>query len=358
MESDHYQHHSIIRTHSIPSGILDDLASRFIINVPESQRKDIIRICFQCELAYWFYLDFYVENNGSHTYKGLSTCTMREFSEHMFRHIGFLREHVGQMEEILENWKVYKLAVPTYGAIILNHDLSHILLVRGFWSKTSWGFPKGKVNEDEPPHTCAIREVLEETGFNIAPLLHKDEYLEIVVHDRTTRLYIIHGVSMNTDFKPRTRNEIRDVKWFPLVDLPANKKEQISKHLGLTHSGLYKVMPFIKNIRQWISGYIQIRQQEKFRPTVLSRQTSTESNNKSKNAPSHSKNNHHYNNNSNNTSNIGTPQSLRKKKEKKTSVTSIKESKSVDDFCPKAWINFHVKRNELIHAMQSTPGWP
>nr|ACO14725.1 mRNA-decapping enzyme 2 [Caligus clemensi] len=336
------------RSRGLPSGILDDLGSRFIINVPESQRKDIIRICFQLELAYWFYLDFYVENNLRHTYEGLSSCSMREFSEHMFRHIGFLREHVDQVGEILEEWKIYKLAVPTYGAIILNTDLTHILLVRGFWSKTSWGFPKGKVNEDEPPYTCAIREVLEETGYNIAPLLHKDQYLEIDVHDRTTRLYIVHGVPMTTEFKPRTRNEIRDVKWFPLVDLPANKKEQISKHLGLTHSGLYKVMPFIKHIRQWISDYIQRRQQEKFRPTIISRQTSSESGGKGRNGPTPSK---IYHNNGS-----GTPQSSRKKKERKISVHSSSSipSKGIDGFCPKAWSNFHFKRNELIKAMQAT----
>eukprot|EP00096_Caligus_rogercresseyi_P004418 TRINITY_DN18674_c0_g1_i1.p1 TRINITY_DN18674_c0_g1~~TRINITY_DN18674_c0_g1_i1.p1 ORF type:complete len:337 (-),score=65.42 TRINITY_DN18674_c0_g1_i1:79-1089(-) len=329
------------RSPTLPSGILDDLGSRFIINVPESQRKDIIRICFQLELAYWFYLDFYVENNGSHNYKGLSSCSMRDFCDNMFRHIGFLREHVDKVGDILENWKVYKFAVPTYGAIILNQDLTHILLVRGYWSKTSWGYPKGKVNEDEPPHTCAIREVLEETGYNIAPLLHKDEYLEIDVHDRTTRLYIIPGVPMSTEFKPRTRNEIRDVKWFPLVDLPTNKKEQIAKHLGLTHSGLYKVMPFIKHIRQWISNYIQRVQEEKFRPTILSRQTSSESNSKVKILPKHPHG--------------ATPQSSRKKKERKASVCSSKESWTIDDFCPKSWTNFHFKRNELLHAIQSHP---
>lgn len=26
-------------------------------------------------------------------------------------------------------------------------------------AKSGWGFPKGKVNEDEAPHDCAVREV-------------------------------------------------------------------------------------------------------------------------------------------------------------------------------------------------------
>ena len=35
------------RHHSIPLEILDDLGSRFIINLPDCMRKDLIRICFQ-----------------------------------------------------------------------------------------------------------------------------------------------------------------------------------------------------------------------------------------------------------------------------------------------------------------------
>lgn len=34
-----------------------------------------------------------------------------------------------------------------------------VLLVQGYLAKSGWGFPKGKVNEDEAPHDCAVREV-------------------------------------------------------------------------------------------------------------------------------------------------------------------------------------------------------
>ena len=37
--------------------------SRFIINIPEEERQDLIRIFFQIELAHWFYLDFYCQEN-------------------------------------------------------------------------------------------------------------------------------------------------------------------------------------------------------------------------------------------------------------------------------------------------------
>lgn len=49
--------------------------SRFIINIPEEERQDLIRIFFQIELAHWFYLDFYCEENAD-----LKQCGIKEFS--------------------------------------------------------------------------------------------------------------------------------------------------------------------------------------------------------------------------------------------------------------------------------------
>lgn len=77
----------------------------------------------------------------------------------LFQHIPFLKVHLATIDKILESWKQYKLTVPTYGAILLSEDLTHVLLVQSYWAKSSWGFPKGKVNENEDPIHCATREV-------------------------------------------------------------------------------------------------------------------------------------------------------------------------------------------------------
>lgn len=77
----------------------------------------------------------------------------------VFQHIPFLKPHSKNLESILEQWRDYKQAVPTYGAILLNEDLSQVLLVQSYWARSSWGFPKGKVNEEEDPIRCAAREV-------------------------------------------------------------------------------------------------------------------------------------------------------------------------------------------------------
>ncbi|KAJ1503646.1 mRNA-decapping enzyme subunit 2 [Coelomomyces lativittatus] len=38
--------------------VIDDLAARFIINVPNAELASIERICFQIEQAHWYYQDF------------------------------------------------------------------------------------------------------------------------------------------------------------------------------------------------------------------------------------------------------------------------------------------------------------
>nr|XP_012220436.1 PREDICTED: m7GpppN-mRNA hydrolase [Linepithema humile] len=235
--------------HTVPSDILDDLSSRFIINVPEEERKDLVRICFQIELAHWFYLDFYcTEENPK-----LKSCSMKEFATHIFKHIPFLKPHVQHIDAVLEQWREYKQNVPTFGAIVLNEDMTKVLLVQSYWAKNSWSFPKGKVNEDEEPLHCAIREVLEETGFDISNLIDKNEYIESVINDQVIRLYIITGVQKDTKFEPKTRKEIKNVDWFAVADLPNNKKDMTPKmKIGVGPNAFFMVVPFVKRVKRWI----------------------------------------------------------------------------------------------------------
>jgi len=238
------------RNHSIPLDILDELAARFIIPMREEERADLVRVCFLIEQAHWFYIDFYV-NESQHKLAGSS---MKEFAAHIFQHIPFLRQHVDRVDEIVDEWKEYKLAVPTYGAIILNTYMDKVLLVQGFWAKASWGFPKGKVNEDEPPSQCAVREVMEETGFDISEYLEEDEWLEMNINDHTVRLYLIPGVSESTQFQTTTRCEIKDIRWFDINSLPISKTDQTCKaKLGLAPSSFFMVVPFLRDLKRWVA---------------------------------------------------------------------------------------------------------
>ncbi|XP_064459346.1 m7GpppN-mRNA hydrolase-like [Ornithodoros turicata] len=155
------------------------------------------------------------------------------------------------------------MAVPTHGAILLDDTLEYVLLVQGYWARASWGFPKGKVNEGEEPHACAVREVLEETGYDISSMLRREDFIELKVLDQLVRLYLIVGVPRDTKFQARTRREIKSIEWFAIADLPSHKRDQAPKAtLGLSPNAFFMVMPFVKPLRKWIFNSKQRRAQQ------------------------------------------------------------------------------------------------
>ncbi|XP_041914511.1 m7GpppN-mRNA hydrolase isoform X5 [Alosa sapidissima] len=235
----------------IPNGVLDDLCSRFILHIPSEERDNAIRVCFQIELAHWFYLDFCMQNAP-----GLPQCGIRDFAKAVFNHCPFLLPHGEDVQKVLDQWKEYKMGVPTYGAIILDETLDNALLVQGYLAKSGWGFPKGKVNEDEAPHDCAVREVMEETGFDIRDRICKDTYIEQKITDQLARLYIIPGVPNDTKFNPKTRKEIRNIEWFAVEQLPCHRNDMTPKSkLGLAPNKFFMAIPFVRPLREWIAKH-------------------------------------------------------------------------------------------------------
>ncbi|XP_023587736.1 m7GpppN-mRNA hydrolase isoform X3 [Trichechus manatus latirostris] len=222
---------------------------RFILHIPSEERDNAIRVCFQIELAHWFYLDFYMQNTP-----GLPQCGIRDFAKAVFSHCPFLLPQGEDVEKVLDEWKEYKMGVPTYGAIILDETLENVLLVQGYLAKSGWGFPKGKVNKEEAPHDCAAREVFEETGFDIKDYICKDDYIELRINDQLARLYIIPGVPKDTKFNPKTRREIRNIEWFSIEKLPCHRNDMTPKSkLGLAPNKFFMAIPFIRPLRDWLS---------------------------------------------------------------------------------------------------------
>ncbi|XP_043402909.1 m7GpppN-mRNA hydrolase isoform X6 [Chelonia mydas] len=222
---------------------------RFILHIPSEERDNAIRVCFQIELAHWFYLDFYMQNTP-----GLPQCGIRDFAKAVFSHCPFLLPQGEDVQRVLDEWKEYKMGVPTYGAIILDETLENVLLVQGYLAKSGWGFPKGKVNKEEAPHDCAAREVFEETGFDIKDYICKDDYIELRINDQLARLYIIPGVPKDTKFNPKTRREIRNIEWFSIDKLPCHRNDMTPKSkLGLAPNKFFMAIPFIRPLRDWLS---------------------------------------------------------------------------------------------------------
>ena len=234
---------------------LDDLCVRFIINLPQEELESVERICFQVEEAQWFYEDFVRPLDPD-----LPSLNLRNFCLRIFQHCPLLSQfssyhHTTAFSEFL----AYKTRVPVRGAIMLNHDMDAVVLVKGWKKGANWSFPRGKINKDEPDLECAIREVYEETGYDIhvAGLVEEEEnvkYIEVTMREQHMRLYVFRDVPMDTRFEPKTRKEISKVQWYRLSDLPTLKKgKQQGDELAINANRFYMVAPFLTPLKRWIA---------------------------------------------------------------------------------------------------------
>ncbi|RHZ52208.1 decapping enzyme complex catalytic subunit DCP2 [Aspergillus thermomutatus] len=236
---------------------LDDLCVRFIINLPREELESVERICFQVEEAQWFYEDFIRPLDPA-----LPSLSLKAFALRIFQHCPLMSQwshyhHITAFSEFL----AYKTRVPVRGAILLNQDMDEVVLVKGWKKGANWSFPRGKINKDEKDLDCAIREVYEETGYDVREAgLVKDEkdvkYIEITMREQHMRLYVFRGVPQDAHFEPRTRKEISKIEWYKLSELPTlmKKSKPNDENLAVANANkFYMVAPFMHPLKKWIA---------------------------------------------------------------------------------------------------------
>jgi mRNA-decapping enzyme subunit 2 len=238
---------------------LDDLCVRFIVNLPNEELQSVERICFQIEEAQWFYEDFIRPLDPNN----LPSMHLRKFSQLMFQHCPLFSAYSEELhQQAYEQFLAYKTRVPVRGAIMLNQDMTHAVLVKGWKKGAKWSFPRGKINKEEADLDCAVREVWEETGYDLqeANLVLPDEDMKkitVTMREQSMMLYVFRGVPMDTYFEPRTRKEISKIDWYKLTDLPTLRRKNQAQPQGagqdmIKESSFYMVAPFLGPLRAWI----------------------------------------------------------------------------------------------------------
>ena len=232
----------------VPVILLEDLAMRFVLNVPAEELANPNRILFLIELAWWHYEDFSRKNDAT-----LPKFSLSNFAELLYLTIPQLKRFAPKAKEIYGKFVMYKFSVPCAGAILLNPDMDKVILVKGMAKNSSWGFPKGKINDGEKMTTCAAREVEEEIGVNISSWIDENEFVfhtKKGVTKQETTLYIVPGVSEPTHFATYTREESSQICWQPIGNLDPNIKT--SKRVkGVRYFGVHE---FYYGLTQWIKS--------------------------------------------------------------------------------------------------------
>ena len=105
---------------------LQDVETRFLLNLPESELQQSERLFFQIEQAWWYYEDFFADKyvNIIPHYK-----TLKLFAETIFVHCPLLSKISNKFYDLFNEFGEYKNEIPVCGCILLTPDMSKMALI-------------------------------------------------------------------------------------------------------------------------------------------------------------------------------------------------------------------------------------
>lgn len=128
------------------------------------------------------------------------------------------------------------------GGLLLNEHQELLMIFR----RGSWDLPKGKLDEGETMEACALREVEEETGVGHLELgglvgITRHQYFDPYIKEDVIKE--THWYAMNVKGRPalipQTEEDITDISWVPLQEVPEllkNSFDTIREITGLFFS--------------------------------------------------------------------------------------------------------------------------
>ncbi|WP_439364043.1 NUDIX hydrolase [Bradyrhizobium sp. DASA03005] len=113
------------------------------------------------------------------------------------------------------------------GGIVLRRGPVPLVAVVRQRKRNEWVLPKGKLDDGETPKEAAHREVLEETGHDVA--IH--EFLGTLVYQSGGRSKVVHFWRMEADGGPvrKLTNDIKAVDWLTLDEAIARLSREYER---------------------------------------------------------------------------------------------------------------------------------
>ncbi len=207
----------VIKSNNGDKKIIYDLIMKFDI---QTVINDNIELLHRLKLVFWEYLDDYVVNNkaindfNNNTYK---------FYEYCFHTYKLLAKRKKEFKLIYDDYKYDMDCKNVAGVFLINEQQTHVCMTKTTFNKSD--FPKGKIDENESEKDAAIRECLEETGYNCSSkLVDSDEYkisFEVKIKHLNNRfssklvtMFIVLDVPMDYNFKCMTsKYEASSFEW-------------------------------------------------------------------------------------------------------------------------------------------------
>lgn len=215
----------------IQSIIRDDISPQL-----EKIRDNVPKLGALMEKAHWKYEDEFADVYTD----SIRSLKFKDFTKRVFERCNrlYCQNNRKAADQMVKEYYRYKKKIPVCGCIILNPDMTKVILVTDF-NKKHQTFPRGKINEDtgENRYECAIREVFEEVGVDMTPYTNPDKKFIEWSAGREVTMFLATNVPENTEFKIMTKKEIRCVKWYDIRRIPRTS---------------YDVKPFISRLKKFV----------------------------------------------------------------------------------------------------------
>ncbi|MGY8711352.1 NUDIX hydrolase [Bradyrhizobium sp. 18BD] len=113
------------------------------------------------------------------------------------------------------------------GGIVLRRGAVPLIAIVRQRKRNEWVLPKGKLDDGETPREAAHREVLEETGHDVA--MH--EFLGTLIYQSGGRSKVVHFWRMEAEGGPvrKLMNDIKAVDWLTLDDALARLSREYER---------------------------------------------------------------------------------------------------------------------------------
>ncbi|WP_234680030.1 NUDIX hydrolase [Bradyrhizobium monzae] len=113
------------------------------------------------------------------------------------------------------------------GGIVLRRGDTPLIAIVRQRKRNEWVLPKGKLDDGETPKQAAHREVLEETGHEVA--IH--EFLGSLVYQSGGRSKVVHFWRMEAEGRQvrKLMNDIKAVDWVPLEEALARLSREYER---------------------------------------------------------------------------------------------------------------------------------
>src|SRR3984957_13596910 len=111
-------------------------------------------------------------------------------------------------------YEMARTPVLAAGGIVLRQEETPLIAVVRLRKRNEWVLPKGKLDDGETPRDAAEREVMEETGHDVA--VH--DFLGTLVYESGGRSKVVHYWRMESSGEQpyELMDDVRAVDWLPL----------------------------------------------------------------------------------------------------------------------------------------------